>query len=376
MKGIQIRVRGVVQGVGFRPFINNLAEEYQLHGQVWNDAKGVGIDVWGDAEKLQHFTLDITRKAPPLAKVQRVSTQVLDQVCKRNGFEIIASIAGNTATGVAADATTCAACLDDINNPNDRHYQYPFTNCTHCGPRLSIIREVPYDRKNTSMAAFTMCAACLAEYEDVKDRRFHAQPNACPDCGPQLQILDADGQAVRADDALQTAANWIKQGKIVAIKGIGGIHLACDATNEDVVSTLRQRKRRFDKPFALMGKNINQLRQYVNISAQEEALLQGVEAPVVVLNQCQNNGIAPSVAPQQHTLGFMLPYTPLHHLILAKLDMPIVLTSGNISDEPQCIANDEGRQRLSKLADGYVLHNRDIVNRLDDSVAKVMAGSP
>ncbi|MDQ6980678.1 MAG: carbamoyltransferase HypF [Ghiorsea sp.] len=376
MKGIHIRVRGLVQGVGFRPFIVHLAELYQLYGQVWNDAKGVGIDAWGDVQNLKQFEQDIARKAPPLAKVQHVLISDLNKSCEVQSFDIVASVDGQAATGVAADAASCAACLDDVQNPNDRHYQYPFTNCSHCVPRLSIIREVPYDRKNTSMAGFTMCAACLAEYEDVKDRRFHAQPNACPDCGPQLQILDADGQTVRADDALQTAANWIKQGKIIAIKGIGGIHLACDARNTQAVDNLRQRKRRFDKPFALMGKNINQLRQYVNISAQEEALLQSVEAPVVVLNQCQNNGIAPSVAPQQHTLGFMLPYTPLHHLILAKLDMPIVLTSGNISDEPQCIANDEGQQRLSKLVDGYVLHNRDIENRLDDSVAKAMAGSP
>lgn len=376
MKGIQIRVRGVVQGVGFRPFIVNLAEGYKLQGQVWNDAKGVEIHVWGEDTTLQHFIQDISTKAPPLAKVQHISTQTLDEICAADGFEIIASIAGNTATGVAADAATCAACLQDINNPSDRHYQYPFTNCTHCGPRLSIIREVPYDRKNTSMASFEMCAACQKEYENHRDRRFHAQPNACPDCGPQLQILNADGQVVETNDMINTAMHWIKQGKIIAIKGIGGIHLACDATDKNVISTLRQRKRRFHKPFALMGKDISQIRQYVDVSAQEEVLLQGVEAPVVILNQHQNSRIAPSVAPQQNTLGFMLPYTPLHHLLLHQLDFPIVLTSGNISDEPQCIHNDDGQQRLHGLVDGYVLHNRDIVNRLDDSVTKIMAGSP
>jgi len=376
MKGIEIRVRGVVQGVGFRPFIVNLAEHYQLKGQVWNDAQGVGIQVWGDDATLQLFEQNITAKAPPLAKVQHVSTTTLIETCEVQGFEILASVDGNTSTGVAADAATCSACLKAVNNPADRHYQYPFTNCTHCGPRLSIIREVPYDRKNTSMVSFAMCEACQKEYENHKDRRFHAQPNACPDCGPQLQLLDTEGQEVQADDMLQTAADWIKKGKIIAIKGIGGIHLACDATDEAVVSTLRQRKRRFDKPFALMAKDIGQIRQHVNISTQEKALLQGVEAPVVVLSQHQNNRIAPSVAPQQNTLGFMLPYTPLHHLLLAKLDSPIVLTSGNISDEPQCVDNDDGQQRLHDLVDGYVLHNRDIVNRLDDSVAKVMAGSP
>jgi len=376
MKGIEIRVRGVVQGVGFRPFIVNLAEHYQLKGQVWNDAQGVGIQVWGDDATLQQFEQDITSKAPPLAKVQHVSTTTLIETCEVQGFEILASVDGNTSTGVAADAATCAACLADVNNVQDRHYQYPFTNCTHCGPRLSIIREVPYDRKNTSMASFTMCAACQKEYENHKDRRFHAQPNACPDCGPQLQLLDVEGQAVVSHDLLGTAADWIKQGKIVAIKGIGGIHLACDATDEVVVSLLRQRKHRFDKPFALMGKSVMQICQYVDVSPQEEVLLNGVEAPVVVLNIQQTQNIAASVAPHQNTLGFMLPYTPLHHLLLAKLDRPIVLTSGNISDEPQCINNEDGQQRLSALVDGYVLHDRDIVNRLDDSVAKMMAGSP
>ena len=376
MKGINIRVRGVVQGVGFRPFIANLAESFQLKGQVWNDAQGVGIQVWGDDVTLQLFVHDIASKAPPLAKVQHVATTSLTEDCEVQGFEILASIDGHTSTGVAADAATCLACFADVNNVQDRHYQYPFTNCTHCGPRLSIIREVPYDRKNTSMASFEMCAACQKEYENHKDRRFHAQPNACPDCGPQLQLLDANGKLIQVADIVQTATDWIKQGKIVAIKGIGGIHLACDATDETVVSLLRQRKRRFDKPFALMGKDVAQVRQYVDVSAQEEVLLRGVEAPVVVLNIKPTQNIAASVAPKQNTLGFMLPYTPLHHLLLAKLDNPIVLTSGNISDEPQCINNDDGRQRLSGLVDGYLLHNRDIVNRLDDSVAKVMAGSP
>lgn len=376
MKGINIRVRGVVQGVGFRPFIANLAEGHQLQGQVWNDAKGVKIHVWGDDSALQEFIKDISQQAPPLAKVQCVSMQPLDKPCTLDGFEIISSVTGDTATGVAGDAATCGACLQDVRNPTDRHYQYPFTNCTHCGPRLSIIKAVPYDRKNTSMAEFTMCKACLSEYQDHKDRRFHAQPNACPDCGPRLQLLDADGQLVQAVDIIQTVADWIEQGKILAIKGLGGIHLACDATDESVVSTLRQRKRRFHKPFALMGKDIIQIRQHVDVSAQEEALLQGVEAPVVILNQHESNRIAPSVAPEQSTLGFMLPYTPLHHLLLNQLDFPIVLTSGNISDEPQCIHNDDGQQRLHGLVDAYVLHNRDIVSRLDDSVTKVMAGSP
>jgi len=376
MKGFKVRVRGVVQGVGFRPFIVSLAEYYQLKGQVWNDAQGVVVHVWGGDASLQSFVQDISSKAPPLAKVQHVSTASLTEDCQAQGFEIVASIDGNTATGVAADAATCLACLADVHNIQDRHYQYPFTNCTHCGPRLSIIRKVPYDRKNTSMASFTMCEACQKEYENHKDRRFHAQPNACPDCGPQLQLLDAHGKTVQAADMVQTAADWIKQGKIVAIKGIGGIHLACDATDEIVVSLLRQRKRRFDKPFALMAKDEKQIRQYADVTPVESVLLLGVEAPVVILNTKPNHAIAPSVAPGQSTLGFMLPYTPLHHLLLAAVDTPIVLTSGNVSEEPQCIDNNDTIIRLSSIADGFLLHNRDIINRLDDSVVKVMATQP
>ncbi len=376
MKGIKIRVRGVVQGVGFRPFIANLAESFQLNGEVWNDAQGVGIQVWGDDATLQQFVQDVTSKAPPLAKVQHVSTTTLTKTCEVQGFKILASVDGNTSTGVAADAATCVACLQDVNNPADRHYQYPFTNCTHCGPRLSIIREVPYDRKNTSMASFEMCTACQKEYENHKNRRFHAQPNACPDCGPQLQFLDAEGKVVVAGNNIEAAAAWIKQGKIVAVKGLGGIHLACDASNEEVVNILRQRKCRFGKPFAMMAKDEMQVRQYADVSQEEALLLQGVEAPVVVLNAKPNYAIAPSVAPGQSTLGFMLPYTPLHHLLLAIIDNPIVLTSGNVSEEPQCIDNNDAMGRLSSIADGFLLHNRDIVNRLDDSVIKVMAAKP
>ncbi len=376
MIGIEVRVRGVVQGVGFRPFIANLAEDLHIKGQVWNDAEGVLIQAWADQSVLDIFVQRIQDLAPPLAKVQSVECAVLDNICQHQAFDIITSVQGKTATGVAADAATCTECLADVQNPEDRHYQYPFTNCTHCGPRLSIIRKVPYDRANTSMAAFAMCDACVAEYQNPKDRRFHAQPNACPACGPQLLWLDKQGEVLDVEDALDEAARQIKQGLIVAIKGIGGIHLACDATAEGAVNMLRQRKRRFDKPFALMAKDMKQISQYAHITAEDRAALSGVAAPVVVLQAKKDSAIADSVAPHQATLGLMLPYTPLHHLLMQKLDAPIVLTSGNVSDEPQCIDNDDAVTRLSGIVDGFLLHNRDIVNRLDDSVLKVMAGAP
>ncbi|MDQ6970964.1 MAG: carbamoyltransferase HypF [Mariprofundus sp.] len=373
MQGIKIRVRGVVQGVGFRPFIANLADELGIKGQICNDAEGVLIDAWADQDVLERFIQTIQQSPPPLAQVQSIERAVLKEACA-SSFKIMCSVQGKTATAVAADAATCAACLADVNNPSDRHYQYPFTNCTHCGPRLSIIRAVPYDRSHTSMSDFEMCDACLAEYQNAKKRRFHAQPNACPDCGPRLLWLNEKGETLDVADALVEAVKLIKQGHIVAIKGIGGIHLACDAGSEVAVATLRQRKRRYHKPFALMARDAAQIQAYADISAHELSLLGSIEAPVVVLNMKQQCSIAASVAPAQVTLGFMLPYTPLHHLLMQQLDRPIVLTSGNISDEPQCIDNQDVQQRLHDVVDGYLLHNREIVNRLDDSVLRVMAG--
>ncbi|MBN4076965.1 carbamoyltransferase HypF [Mariprofundus ferrooxydans] len=371
---MEIRVRGVVQGVGFRPYIAGLAKDKKLFGRVWNDAQGVLIQVWGSADSLEAFVPAITLQPPPLAKIQSVHVITLSEPCGRMNFEIIASQSGQTATGVAADAAMCAACRDELFDPNNRHYRYPFTNCTHCGPRLSIIRAVPYDRSHTSMASFQMCGACLAEYSDQADRRFHAQPNACPDCGPEIQLLDVQGAVVTDHDLIATAAGWLRAGKVLAIKGIGGIHLACDASNEVAVSRLRQRKRRYHKPFALMGRDTNQIQHYAELSEQEKSLLEGVQAPVVILVSKHHAGLAASIAPAQRTVGFMLPYTPLHQLLLQALDAPIVLTSGNLSDEPQCIDNDDALRRLQELVDGYLLHNRDIVNRLDDSVVRMMAG--
>ncbi len=381
MAGQSVRVRGVVQGVGFRPFVATIARELGLSGMVRNDAEGVMIHVWGRQVQISKFITMLKRDMPLLAQVYAVEAEPLLMPCEHDGFEIAASSDGETRTGVAADAATCPACLDEIFDPENRRYRYPFTNCTHCGPRLSIIREVPYDRKNTSMSLFKMCPACQAEYDDQHDRRFHAQPNACPVCGPKLWLENSSGEVVAGDthgDVISTAARWIQDGRIIAVKGVGGFHLACDATSETAVERLRERKKRYHKPFALMARDERQIRAYVTISNQERALLKSSESPVVLLSvRCDaSDVVATGVAAGHDTLGFMLPYTPLHHLLMQALDTPIVLTSGNVSDEPQCIDNSDAKERLNKIADGYLLHDRDIVNRLDDSVVRMINGKP
>jgi hydrogenase maturation protein HypF len=373
--GEQIRVRGTVQGVGFRPAVWRLAWECELRGQVWNDAEGVLIHAWGSSENLGDFVQRLRNEVPPLANIESLEISGLSASCDKEGFVIVSSQYGNTRTEIVADAAVCPACMDDVSDPENRRYRYPLTNCTHCGPRLSIIRKMPYDRANTSMSEFPMCPACQAEYENPADRRFHAQANACPECGPEIWIEDANGEKL-AGDPVSLAAQMIRSGKIVAIKGIGGVHLACDACNEEAVSRLRQRKKRYDKPFALMASDVAQVRGFVSLAEKESEILQSTASPVVVLNQLHGGSVASGVAPRQRTLGFMLPYTPLHHLLMSELDGPIVLTSGNISDEPQCYDNESARQHLNGIADFYLLHNREILNRLDDSVLRVMAGKP
>lgn len=379
MPGQHIRVTGVVQGVGFRPFVWRLARECGIDGSVCNDAGGVSIQAWGSCESLAHFARCLQTEPPPLARIEAVECTVLDAAPPaESAFRITGSRTGKVRTGVAADAATCCECLAEVLNPADRRYRYPFTNCTHCGPRLSIVRAIPYDRANTSMAAFDMCPACQAEYEDPANRRFHAQPNACPVCGPRLWLEDGQGQPLTLApgcDAVETAARLIRQGQIVAIKGLGGIHLACDAGNEAAVARLRQRKQRYAKALALMARDLEMVRRYAEVSAGEAALLENPAAPIVVLD-AGGEPLATGVAPGQTGLGFMLPYTPLHHLLLRSLERPVVMTSGNRSDEPQAIANDEARQRLGPIADAWLLHDREILNRLDDSVLRIAAGQP
>lgn len=379
MIGESIRVSGVVQGVGFRPNVWRLAHECELRGRVWNDAEGVLIHAWGSRQALDVFAQRLQRESPPLAVIENIIRRQLDTLEEIPAdFQILESRAGQPHTGVAADAATCPACLAELLDPANRRYRYPFTNCTHCGPRLSIVRTIPYDRANTSMADFPMCAQCQAEYDDPADRRFHAQPNACPECGPQIWLEDNAGHRLpenETGDAIEIAAELIRAGHIVAIKGMGGIHLACDAGNAEAVDTLRRRKHRYHKALALMARDLDMVKRFAALNEAEAALLNEQAAPIVVLD-ARGEHLAPAVAPAQNSLGFMLPYTPLHHLLMQNMPGPIVLTSGNRSQEPQAIDNRDARQRLDQIADYYLLHDRVIVNRLDDSVLRMADGQP
>ncbi|MBD2597651.1 carbamoyltransferase HypF [Nostoc spongiaeforme FACHB-130] len=413
----EIRVRGTVQGVGFRPTVYRLAKACGLRGDVCNDGEGVLIRVSGSEEAITEFVVRLQQECPPLAKIQELVRTRCTEELNGDDFVISPSVSNKIKTDITPDAATCPQCQKEIFDPFSRFYRYPFTNCTHCGPRLSIIRAIPYDRCNTSMSAFVMCGECAAEYHDVENRRFHAQPTACHSCGPSAWLERADGKPVTASmfsmmDDVDAVCTLLQKGEIVAIKGLGGFHLACDATNEVAVQKLRQRKRRYDKPFALMARDLAVIEEYCIVGEKEKELLVSSAAPVVLLRRKEetnrqgregrkgeegrgvkeglslssvNNNrstqhsalstqhsIAESVAPGQNTLGFMLPYTPLHHLILRRMNRPIVLTSGNISDEPQCIDNDTALEKLGKIADYFLLHNRDIVNRIDDSVVRVV----
>ena len=379
-EGLTIRVRGVVQGVGFRPAVWRLAQRLGIDGEVCNDGQGVLIHARGEPRAMTAFVIALRQEAPPLARVQAVEPGPLLVSLGRPGFHIVDSGAGRPQTGVPADAATCPACLAEVMDPDNRRHRYPFTNCTHCGPRLSIIRAMPYDRVHTSMAVFTMCTACEREYSDPAERRFHAQPNACPECGPRVWIEGPDGARVCSEqdvDAVDSAARLIREGQVVAIKGIGGFHLACNAADAEVVRRLRAAKHREHKPFALMARDLSMVERHVHLAAAEAALLHQTAAGIVVLARRPGPGpVADAIAPGHEGLGFMLPYTPLHHLLMSGLEHPIVLTSGNRSDEPQCIANEEARERLAGIADAFLMHDRDIVNRLDDSVLRVMAARP
>jgi len=374
--GQVIRITGVVQGVGFRPFVWHLARNCGIRGIVYNDGRGVMVRAWGRIQDLQEFNRRLKLSPPPLARIEHIERYVLeDGDTGPPDFAIVGSRHDAAVhTDIAPDTATCPACLEEILRPDDRRYRYAFTNCTHCGPRLSIIRAVPYDRVNTSMSEFAMCPACQAEYDNPGNRRFHAQPHACPVCGPRLWLEDRHGHKLRLPDATDIFGHTqmlIRDGAIIAIKGIGGVHLACDATNDYAVGQLRERKGRYAKAFALMARDISMVRRYARIPEMEQRLLCDPAAPIVILKS-SGCGLSPAVAPGQGSLGFMLPYSPLHHLLMAGLDHPVVLTSGNISDEPQCTTNEEVREHLAKMMDYALLHDRKIVNRLDDSVMHVI----
>ncbi len=377
----QIRVRGVVQGVGFRPTVWRIANELGVCGHTLNDGEGVLIDAWGSTDQLAEFSARLVAQSPPLARVDKIERRSMDFGDAPGSFEIIESAAGPVRTAIVADAGSCPDCVRDSLDPFGRRYRYPFTNCTNCGPRISITRAIPYDRANTSMSSFPMCGDCAAEYDDPGNRRFHAEPNACYVCGPQAKLVRADGRALCTEnltqlDDVDAACSLLQKGEIVAIKGIGGFHLACDATNEKAVASLRARKHRFGKPFALMAADLDIIKSYCDVSDAEVDLLTGPATPIVILAKNAMAELPELVAPGQSTLGFMLPYTPMHHLLLRRMRRPIVLTSGNMSEEPQCTENEDACERLQEICDYVLLHDRDIENRIDDSVVRVMAGSP
>ncbi len=383
LAGCIITVSGLVQGVGFRPHVWHLAHTCQIKGSVANNGAGVVIEAWATASQLQHFIDLIQHQAPPLARIDAVVvTPLTDQpACTWVDFSISTSQTSHIQTGIVPDAATCPACKAELLDASNRRYRYPFINCTHCGPRLSIIQGIPYDRAQTSMVAFQQCPACLAEYQNPADRRFHAQPNACPNCGPQLWLEAMNGDIILPKgaerDAIDAANSLLKQGAIVGLMGLGGAHLVCDATNETAVNQLRARKRRYAKPLALMARDLEVIAQYADLHSQETDLLNSSAAPIVLLARKEvSAGLAATIAPKQTHLGFMLPYTPLHLLLMQAWDTPLVMTSANVSDEPQCISLDDTRQRLQGIADYLLLHNRPIVNRVDDSVVRVVQAKP
>jgi hydrogenase maturation protein HypF len=370
--GRHIEIRGVVQGVGFRPWIYRLATRQGLSGHVRNDAHGVIIEAFGPTEAIDGFMRGL-EAPPPAAVIGEVRSWAIAAHAP-DGFTIVHSQeTAERRVSIPPDLATCPDCIAELFDPSNRRYRYPFINCTHCGPRFTITRDVPYDRPATTMAAFRMCPACQREYDDVADRRFHAQPNACPVCGPTLELRAADGRVIDADP-LAAAADALLSGQVVAIKGLGGFHLACDATSPQAVQRLRQRKRRDEKPFAVMVVDLTRADEIAVLGETERRLLESVERPIVLATQRTGNTLAREVTPNNPLVGVMLPYSPLHHLLMRDVRRPLVMTSGNLSEEPLAYRDDEALERLSGIADLFLVHDREIETRCDDSVARVIAG--
>ncbi len=375
MFGRRVTVTGTVQGVGFRPFVYRLARACGVTGRVRNDAGGVTVEAFGPEAALDELTRRLRTDAPPAARVATLHAVPIPFEAAE-GFVITGSRpSAERRVAIPPDLATCANCAAEVADPADRRHRYPFTNCTDCGPRFTIALGVPYDRPLTTMAGFTMCPACAAEYHDPGDRRFHAQPNACPACGPRLALRDPAGAAVEGDP-LEVAAAALRAGRILAVKGIGGFHLACDATSSAAVARLRERKRREAKPLAVMVASLEAARALAEPTPAEEQLLASVERPIVLCRRRDGAGLAPEVAPGSPHVGLMLPYAPLHHLLLAAAGVPLVMTSGNLSEEPIAFEDAEALARLGAIADLFLLHDRPIASRCDDSVARVVAGKP
>ncbi len=377
---IEMKIHGVVQGVGFRPFVYGLAKRLSLYGFVCNNSSGVTIEIQGELKRIEQFVVSVKNEAPPLSQIDELIKTRIEVIEDEAEFIILKSEhAQHQTTSVSPDVATCEQCIFEMNDLADRRFRYPFINCTQCGPRFTIIRDLPYDRPKTTMADFVMCKQCSDEYVDPASRRFHAQPNACPVCGPSVwyvasneitttEILQNNSSLI-AEDAIAEFHTSISHSLIVAVKGIGGFHLACDATSDTAIQTLRDRKGRIEKPFAIMMKNVEEARQFVNISDAEEKLLTGIARPVVLLQRRQESPLSELIAPGNNHVGVMLPYAPLHQLLVEQ--RPLVMTSGNLSNEPIVRTNQEAVERLSHLADGFLLHDRDIEVVCDDSVSQV-----
>ena len=381
VKRQRISITGRVQGVGFRPAVYRIARSLGLSGIVYNDTRGVTVELQGNGERIAEFLarLQSGTERPPLARIQSCRTVDIPLVEAENGFVIETSDShGAPLSQVTADTATCRDCLSEMADREDFRYGYPFINCTNCGPRYSIVRTIPYDRPNTTMSVFEMCDKCAAQYTDVTDRRFHAQPVACAACGPQIQLTDGNGEIIetQTDKVIAEAARSLLAGKIVAIKGIGGFHLAVDALNNQAVERLRERKKRDHKPFAMMADSIEKIRKYAIVNRSAEQLLKSPQSPIVLLPKKENNPIAPSVAEGVDTYGFMLCYAPLHYLLFARNIEVLVMTSGNISDEPLICKNDLAVERLGCVADAFLMHDREIYRQVDDSIFHLVGDQP
>jgi len=381
----QIEVSGIVQGVGFRPYVYRLATGRHLSGTIRNTTAGVTIEIQGPEETVQDFVEHLPAEAPPLARITGFAVNEVpcvaiqigdDEEEDDQGFRIVHSHEGEEVrTLISPDVSICPDCLREMFNPNDRRYRYPFINCTNCGPRFTIIRDIPYDRPSTSMAVFPMCPACLAEYENPRDRRFHAQPNACWACGPRVELWDKSGKRIECRDPIAEAVSGLHAGLVVAVKGLGGFHLAVDATNPAAVALLRRRKRRVEKPFAVMVPDFEAAQEICELDEAARTVLQSIQRPIVLLEKKTPSAIPDAVAPFNRYLGIVLPYTPLHHLLFGEGGFKsLVMTSGNLSEEPIAIDNREAIHRLQGLADYFLVHNRDILLRCDDSVVRVAGG--